>query len=141
MNLRPHRTRQEPDINLTSLIDVVFLLLIFFMISTTFNRETELSVQLPEASGDPMKTEQKYLEISIDAKGHYYVNRKEVLNTDVQTLRNAIAGEVRPGNSPQIIISADRMTPHQAVISAMDAARQLDLVHITFATSKPAEEK
>ncbi len=131
--------REEPDVNLTPLIDVVFLLLIFFMVSTTFERETEISVELPEASGKPIETENRVVEITIDAKGRYFVNRHEVVNTQVETLKRAIEKAMDGSDKPQVILSADRNTPHQAVMTAMDAARQLGLVHLTFAAVKPDE--
>lgn len=139
--MRIRRSRgQEPDINLTPLIDVVFLLLIFFMVSTTFEKETEVSIELPEASGEPATTEPRRVEITIDAKGRYYVNQQEVVNTRVETLKRAIAEAAGDEAEPQVLLSADRDTPHQAVIRAMDAARQLGFVHLTFATTRPAEE-
>jgi len=140
MRLQSRRS-EEPDVNLTPLIDVVFLLLIFFMVSTTFNRETEINIKLPEASGQPMQNEKKVVEISIDAKGRYFVNKKEVINTKVDTLKRAIEEAVGDSEKPQVILSADRMTPHQAVITAMDAARQLGLVNLTFATTKPGSSE
>jgi biopolymer transport protein ExbD len=133
------RTREEPDVNLTPLIDVVFLLLIFFMVSTTFERETEISIELPEASGPQIKTDKKVVEISIDDKGRYFVNKKEVINTQIDTLKRAITEAAGDDKKPRIILSADRKTTHQAVISAMDAVRQLGFVNMTFATSKPKD--
>lgn len=134
------RSRTEsPDVNLTSLIDVVFLLLIFFMVSTTFNRETEISIELPEAEGEVLKSERKIVEISIDGEGRFYVNQQEVINTKLETLKQAIAKAAGDERKPQIILSADRRTPHQAVITAMDASRQLGYMHLTFATSEPGE--
>lgn len=134
------RRREDPDVNLTALIDVVFLLLIFFMVSTTFERETEISIELPEASGQPIQTEKQLVEISIDAKGRYFVNKKEVINTQIDTLKRAIQEAAGGQKKPQVILSADRNTPHQAVITAMDAARQLGFVNLTFATNKPGSE-
>jgi biopolymer transport protein ExbD len=134
-----NRRREEPDVNLTPLIDVVFLLLIFFMVSTTFQRETEISIDLPEANGPHMQAEKKEVEISIDAKGRYFVNKKEVVNTQVDTLKRAIKEAAGDQKKPRVILSADRMTPHQAVITAMDAARQLGFVNMTFATTKPTD--
>ena len=134
-----NRRREEPDVNLTPLIDVVFLLLIFFMVSTTFQRETEISIDLPEASGPQMQSDKKEIEISIDAKGRYFVNKKEVVNTQVETLKRAIQEAAGDQKKPHVILSADRMTPHQAVITAMDAARQLGFVSMTFATTKPTD--
>ncbi|MCW8829870.1 MAG: biopolymer transporter ExbD [Gammaproteobacteria bacterium] len=133
------RRREEPDVNLTPLIDVVFLLLIFFMVSTTFERETEISIELPEASGPALQGEKRVVEISIDEKGRYFVNRQEVINTQPETLKRAIAAAAGDEQKPRVILSADRNTPHQSVISAMDVARQLGFVNLTFATSKPAE--
>jgi biopolymer transport protein ExbD len=131
--------REEPDVNLTPLIDVVFLLLIFFMVSTTFNRETEIAIELPEASGEILQDERKVVEISIDSEGRFFVNQQEVINTRLETLKQAIARAAGDEAKPQVILSADRRTPHQAVITAMDAARQLGFVHLTFATSQPSE--
>ena len=136
MHFRRER-RDEPEVNLTSLIDVVFLLLIFFMVSTTFHRETEISVQLPEAKGEQLKTEKTVVEVTIDAKGRYYVNQHEVINTKVETLMRAMKKAAGSTADPQIILSADRATPHQAVMSAMDAARRLGFVHLTFAAERP----
>lgn len=133
-----NRRREEPDVNLTPLIDVVFLLLIFFMVSTTFERETEISIELPEASGPQLTSEKKVVEISIDAKGRYFVNKNEVVNTKLETLKRAIEQAAGDEKKPRVILSADRNTPHQSVITAMDAARQLGFVNLTFATSKPA---
>lgn len=131
------RVSQEPDVNLTSLIDVVFLLLIFFMVSTTFQRETEINVQLPEASGEALKTEKTVLEVTIDAQGRYYVNQQEVVNTQIETLKRAMQKAVGKETAPQVILSADQQTPHQAVMTAMDAAGQLGFVNITIAATQP----
>jgi len=140
MNFQRRRP-EDPTIDLTSLIDVVFLLLIFFMVSTTFNRETELSIQLPQASGAPLKSERKVIDIAIDAEGRYYINKKALINTKLETVKQALQNAAEGSNEPQLILSADRMTPHQAVVTAMDAARQLGYVHLTFATSSNAGEK
>lgn len=139
MRLQPNKQREEPDVNLTPLIDVVFLLLIFFMVSTTFERETEISIELPEASGPQIKTEKTVVEISIDEKGRYFVNKKEVINTQLDTLKRAVQEAAGSEKKPRIILSADRMSTHQAVITAMDAVRQLGFVNMTFATSKPKD--
>lgn len=130
----------EPDLNLTPLIDVVFLLLIFFMVSTTFERESEISIELPESSGEVAESEKKVIEISVDSQGRYFVNQRQLKTNDIKTLKRAI--EIVRGDTrdPKLIISADKMTPHQSVVRAMDAARQLGLVNLTFAT-KQAEKK
>ena len=138
MKLRYDR-REEPDVNLTPLIDVVFLLLIFFMVSTTFNRETEINIDLPEASGQAIKTEPQVVEIGIDDKGRYFVNKQELVNSQTETLKSAIKQAVGDAQKPQLILSADRNTPYQFVIRAMDASRQLGYVNLTFAAVKPQE--
>ncbi|HLA74544.1 MAG TPA: biopolymer transporter ExbD [Gammaproteobacteria bacterium] len=137
MNLRRPRPA-EPELNLIPLIDVVFMLLIFFIVTTTFNRDTAMSINLPEANAEPLKVEDKLVEISIDAEGRYFINREPIINADIENLKRALlkaAGELK---SPPLVISADAKTPHQAVISAMDAARQLGFVHLTFATQTKA---
>lgn len=133
--LRTKRDR-ELEVNITPLIDVVFLLLIFFMVSTTFQRESEITIELPESSGEVAESEKKVIEISIDNQGHYFVNQRRVKDSDIKTLKKAITltrGDIK---EPKLIISADKMTPHQAVVRAMDAARQLGLVNLTFATKQ-----
>ena len=126
----------ELDINITPLIDVVFLLLIFFMISTTFQRESEITIELPESAGDIAETEKKVIEISIDNQGRYFVNQRRIKDSDIKTLKKAITITRGDAKEPKLIISADKMTPHQSVVRAMDAARQLGLVHLTFATKQ-----
>lgn len=132
------RTKRDRDleVNITPLIDVVFLLLIFFMVSTTFQRESEITIELPESSGEVAESEKKVIEISIDNQGRYFVNQRRIKDSDIKTLKQAITLTRGDAKEPKLIISADKMTPHQAVVRAMDAARQLGLVHLTFATKQ-----
>ena len=139
MNFRQSQTEEEPQLNLTPLIDVVFLLLIFFMVSTTFNKQSEISIELPEASGKPLKTDKFVIEIEIDNQGRYFVNQQRVKDNKVTTLKRAIRLTQGQKKNPQLIISSDRNTPYQAVVTAMDAARQLGLVNLTFATKQVEE--
>jgi biopolymer transport protein ExbD len=139
MNLRPLR-REEPEVNLTALIDVVFLLLIFFMVSTTFQRESELKIELPEASGEAVEAPAEALEIIIDAQGRYFLKGEQVLNEELPTLKRAIEKALGDRKDPPVIIRADARTPHQAVIRAMDAASQLGLVKMSLATSQSHDE-
>ena len=139
MNFR-QTPQEEPQLNLTPLIDVVFLLLIFFMVSTTFNKESEISIQLPEASGQPLKSDKMVIEIEIDSQGQYYVNQQRVKNNKVITLKRAIRLVQGKEKNPQLIISSDRNTPWQAMVTVMDAARQLGLVNLTFATKQVEEQ-
>ncbi len=131
-----HRTNKDPEVNLTPLIDVVFLLLIFFMVSTTFEKESEISIELPEAAGQKSKEERFTIDITIDGEGNYLVNNKRLKDRELTTLKKAIRLTRAEHKEPRLVISADKKTPHQAVIRAMDAARQLGLVHLTFATKQ-----
>jgi biopolymer transport protein ExbD len=133
MNLRP-APKEAADINLTPLIDVVFLLLIFFMVSTTFDRDSELSIELPAAAAELQKRRPDSIEVAIDVQGRFYVNGRQLLNTQSKTLRQALQSAAGESESPPIIISADAKTPHQAVVQIMDAARELGFVRLTFAT-------
>lgn len=136
MNFRPKR-RRAVAVDVTSLIDVVFLLLIFFMVSTTFERESQLLVELPEANGEKVEENHPELEITIDRSGTFYVNQLEVINTTVETLQQAILKAVGDKRNIPVVISADARTPHQSVITAMDAASQLGLMRMTFSTHLP----
>ncbi len=135
------QSREELDINVTPLIDVVFLLLIFFMVSTTFSKESELSIELPEAEGKLLQKKEFTLEVDIDAQGRFFVNRQRVIDSKVVTLKRALTLTMGTHNNPQVVINADRSTPYQAVITAMDASRQLGLVNLTFATKQTEEQR
>ena len=135
MNLQ-HDGDDEPEVNLTPLIDVVFLLLIFFMVSTTFEHQSRIQIELPEATAEPTETEEESLEIMIDSQGRYFIGEQQVVNTELKTLKAAIAKSVGDREGITVIIRADANTPHQSVIRALDATSQLGLVHISLATSK-----
>lgn len=137
MNLKPRR-REDPEINITSLIDVVLLLLIFFMITTTFEREAQLQVSLPEASSEP--TEQKSakaLEITINVNGDFFINEQQVLNPRPETLRRAILQTIGERRDLPVIVRADARSPVQSVVTAMDVTGQLGLTQLSLATSQP----
>ncbi len=138
MNLRPRR-RRSTGVDITPLIDVVFLLLIFFMVSTSFERETQIRVDLPEATGETQEERPEELDITIDRQGIFYVNKMEVVNTEIETLKKAISKAVGDRRDLPVIINADAMTPHQAVMTAMDAASQLGLLHMTFSAQQPRD--
>jgi len=134
MNLRPDRSDERVDVNLTPLIDVVFLLLIFFMVSTTFDRSAKLKVELPEASA---KTEQQLEDpvvITIDVKGNYFINDRQVVNTQLETLKIALQKTMADKTDVPLVLRADANTPHQSVVRAMDAASQLGLTRLSIAT-------
>ncbi len=128
------RARAEVEVNMTPLIDVVFLLLIFFMVSTTFTKETHLSIDLPEASGDPVRISSKQIEISITRTGDVAINEVALINGDLRTIKSALSKVSGGDNSVPMIITADASTPHQSVVTAMDAAGQLGFVQISITT-------
>ena len=135
------RRRDEAGVDLTPLIDVVFLLLIFFMVSTTFIRETQLEIDLPEADGALQEIDDEVIEISIDRRGDYAVNQRLLVNTEITTLLRALQlalGERPP--SMRVIITADANTSHQAVVRAMDAAGQVGLSRVSITTRQPEGE-
>lgn len=138
MNFRPRR-EDKPELNLIPMIDVLIVLLIFLVLTTTFSREASLHISLPEASAEA-QADEKGVEIAIDAGGHYIINRHQLINSEPETVKKALSEAAGENRSPLVIISADQKTPHQAVITALDAASQLGFVHITFAAKSSQGE-
>lgn len=134
MNLRPGHKEETVDVNLTPLIDVVFLLLIFFMVTTTFDRHAKLKVSLPESSTKATQQQNEPLVLSIDAKGNYFINDRQVVNQTLETLKQAIKKTLGDDKDVAMVLRADANTPHQAVVRAMDAASQLGLTKLSIAT-------
>jgi len=133
------RPRPEASIDLAPLIDVVFLLLIFFMVSTTFIRETELEVDLPEATAELRESADDIIEVTIDADGAYSVNNRLLVNNQLATLMKALE-EVSGGDTTRrLVITADANARHQDVVRAMDAAGQLGLTRLSITTRNPEE--
>ncbi|CAA0119834.1 Biopolymer transport protein ExbD [Halioglobus japonicus] len=139
MKFRRQR-REETGVNLTPLIDVVFLLLIFFMVSTSFTRETQLSIDLPEAEGKPMETAEQQIEILVDEEGNYRVNGDALVDSRMRTLQAAIYKISAGDTTMPMMISADAQAAHQDVVKAMDAAGQMGFVHLSITTVQPASE-
>ncbi|MGB0496651.1 MAG: ExbD/TolR family protein [Kangiellaceae bacterium] len=131
--------KQEISVNLTPLIDVVFLLLIFFMVSTSFTRETQIELELPKADVEPLETKIESLEISIDKEGRYFVNKKALVNTSIDTLKRAISTILESNPDIAVIVSADANTPYQSVVTAMDATSQLGVSNLKMATQRDNE--
>jgi len=129
--------REDLAINLTPLIDVVFLLLIFFMVSTTFTRETQLRVDLPEATGVPVETVDESIEILVDESGGFRVNGQALVDGRMRTLQAAVYKISRGDTTLPMIISADAQAAHQDVVLAMDAAGQMGFVHLSITTRQP----
>jgi biopolymer transport protein ExbD len=132
--------RQRVDdggVNLTPLIDVVFLLLIFFMVSTTFTKESRLNLELPSAQGETSLQESVVLEVVVDASGHYRVNERALALHTVEALMKAMADAAQDNSDIPVIITADAKSPHQSVITAMDAAGRLGFAKLSLTTQDP----
>ncbi len=138
MNLRPGHQEESVEVNLTPLIDVVFLLLIFFMVTTTFDRHAQLKVSLPESSAQATQQQAEPLVLSIDAKGNYFLNDRQIINQQLDTLKQAlrktIGTDIKDYSDISLVLRADANTPHQSVVRAMDAASQIGLTRLSIAT-------
>lgn len=139
MKFRRQRA-DEVNVNMTPLIDVVFLLLIFFMVSTSFTKETHLTIDLPEASGEALAAQPGQIEILISESGGYTINSQQLVDERLGTLKSAIRLISAGDTSLPMVITADAQTPHQAVVRAMDAAGQMGFVHLSITTRQPREE-
>jgi len=144
MNFGNSDEQDETNIELTPLIDVVFLLLIFFMISTTFTKETSLKINLPESTGEAVAEQPTSVEVQIGAESQYAISAsndgaaKPLINSNRDTLKRALA-EYQSQTKLLLIIRADRKAPHESVIRVMDVAQELGLSNVTFATKQFAE--
>ncbi|WP_369602269.1 biopolymer transporter ExbD [Hahella sp. SMD15-11] len=133
------QSRDQLDVNITPLIDVVFLLLIFFMVSTTFTKESHLTVTLPEAKGEVSSEQVRQVEVVINAEGQYTVNDRVLINNSLDTLKRAIQKLSDGDTSLPFIITADARTPHEYVVRAMDAAGQLGYQKLSITTQRTAQ--
>ena len=140
MRIRDFRADDEPEINLVPLIDVILVLIIFFVVTTTFDARSVLKLQLPKANGEPSETSSKALSVLVNAEGRYFVQDREALRTDVESLKRTIvevAGEGANHESRKrpVLLRADARTPHQSVVTALDALGQLGFRQISIATA------
>jgi biopolymer transport protein ExbD len=136
------KKREKIDITLISMIDVLFVLLLFFMVSTTFNRHTEVKIKLPEADGAEAEQYPKMVTLTIDADGTYYLTGDdglphELVNQQLEGLKQELLKLAEQSKDQPFIINADGKTPHQAVITALEAAGDAGFSHITFAAQHP----
>jgi biopolymer transport protein ExbD len=138
MNFRP-RTRDEPEINLIPFIDVLLVVLIFLMLSTTYSKFTEMQLKLPVADTDAQRDYPKELIVTVSADGAYTVNRLPVPGRSLENLAIALTEGATAGKDTVVIISADASAKHQAVVTVMEAARRSGLSQITFATQSSAQ--
>ena len=137
MNFRP-RTKDEPEINLIPFIDVLLVILIFLMLSTTYSKFTELQLSLPIANAEQLRDRPKEIIVAVAADGRYAVNKTALDGKTVTDMAAALRDAAKAGKDSVIIISADAMAPHQSVVSVMEAARRVGLNQVTFATQSAA---
>ncbi|MFY0664019.1 MAG: biopolymer transporter ExbD [Natronospirillum sp.] len=138
MNFRRAR-EEEISVNLTPLIDVVFLLLIFFMVTTTFTRETQLEVELPQVQTENVLGNDERIDVVIDAQGGIEINNQLLINTQFDTLKRALETVIQPGNVQVVVITTDKQTPAQSLMHVMDAVGQLGHSRIAFAAQLESE--
>ena len=134
-----HGSRDEPEINLIPFIDVLLVVLIFLMLSTTYNRFTELQIKLPVADTEQLRNYTREVIVAISSDGRYMVNKTSVQGRSIEVLGAALQDAAKAGRDSIIVISADASATHQSVITVMEAARRHGLTQITFATQNAAE--
>ncbi len=139
MNFQRGRRHEELEMNLVPLIDVLLVIIIFLVVSATFSRTSELQINLPTAEANSPQDKPLVITVEVDATGRYIVNNKAVDSTDVASIASALTKAAGDGKEPTIVINADAKTTHQSVINVMEAARQANYTHITFATQIGAE--
>ncbi len=138
MNFHSRNVEEDVNINLTPLIDVVFLLLIFFMVSTTFDTTSQLKINLPEANQDQVAAPPQKLNLMIDARGNFFLNSRELTNNKSATLKAALE-RTMSGTRLPIVIQSDADSPVQSLVTAMDVVSQLGLTQVSIATTRPLE--
>ena len=137
MNFRP-RQKEEPEINLIPFIDVLLVILIFLMLSTTYSKFTELQLTLPVADAEQLRDHPKEVIVAVAADGRYAINKTPLEGKHVEQVARALSEAATAGPNSVIIISADAAAPHQSVVTVMEAARRVGLSQITFATQSSA---
>jgi len=128
----------EPEINLIPFIDVLLVILIFLMLSTTYSKFTEMELNLPVANAAPQKERPREIVVSVSADGQFSVNHVVVNGRDVQSVSRALAQAAQNVNDPMVVISADAQSSHQSVMMVMEAARRNQLNQLTFAAQAPS---
>lgn len=139
MKLRA-RKWEEPELNIINFVDVMLMLLVFFMMTTHFIQNTSLSVELPTASVAPASTELKGIEVTIDAQGHYYVNQQAVAGTSPEVVRAALLAAAGARRDVPIILRADARSSHQSVVTVMNVAGELGFSQLQILTTQPPAE-
>ena len=139
MKLRS-RNWEEPELNIINFVDVMLMLLVFFMMTTHFIRNTSLTVELPTASAAPAPTQLKGLEVTIDAQGHYYVNQQAVAGTNPEAVRAALLAASGGRRNLPIILRADARSTQQSVVTVMSVAGELGFTQLQIMTTQPPAE-
>lgn len=143
MRIRDRRAEDNPEINLVPLIDVILVLIIFFVVTTTFDARSVLKLELPRADGQPNEAQSRALSLLVNADGRYFVDDREALRTDLDSLKRTIAEVAGSDRERPVLLRADARTPHQAVVTALEALGQLGFRQISIATApdaRPAAE-
>ncbi|MCP5279587.1 MAG: biopolymer transporter ExbD [Thiobacillus sp.] len=138
MNFQRGSRRDDPEINLIPLIDVLLVILIFLMVTTTYARFSELQINLPEAQGDTSKEEPVQITVNVSEQGRYEVNQAVLGNMGVEGIVRALQAAAGPEKDPVVVISADARATHQSVVRVMDAARRAGFPRVTFVTQSGA---
>jgi biopolymer transport protein ExbD len=133
MNFRPHRRNEEPEINLIAFIDVLLVILIFLMLSTTYSRFTELQLNLPAADAEQLRERPGEIIVAVSSDGRYTLNRRAVDGRSVEQLAAKLKDAAAGRPDTMLIISADALATHQSVINVLDAARRAGLARLSFA--------
>ena len=134
MNFQRGRAREEPEINLIPMIDVLLVILIFLMVTTSYAKFSELQINLPQAGGEAAVSQVKPIDVTIDASEHYAINNQGFPYTGVEALAASLKSAAGDQTDPTIVINADAKAPHQSVINVMEAARRAGYGRITFTT-------
>ena len=139
MNFQRGRRSEELEMNLVPLIDVLLVIIIFLVVSATFSRTSELQINLPTAEANSPQDKPLVITVEVDAGGRYMVNGGEVQGAEVNAIASALTKAGGDGKDPTIVINADAKSTHQSVVNVMEAARQANYTHITFATQIGSE--
>ena len=137
MNFQRDHRRDEPEINLIPLIDVLLVILIFLMVTTTYARFSELKINLPTSGAEQTPNKPTQIEVIVDASGNYQINDTLLTQVTPEALANSLKQAAGNDNDPVLVINADAKATHQSVINVMEAARQVGMSRITFATQSP----
>ena len=141
MRIRDHRASDEPDISLVPLIDVILVLIVFFVVTATFDARSGLKLELPRAAGEA-NDQAAALSVLVNADGRYFVGDTEVLRSDVESLKSALSDAAGADRERQVLLRADARTPHQSVVTAYEALGQLGFKRVMIATApRPAGDE